>query len=101
MGAGFLMVFFDTVFLLAALRTEVVGACAVGRDGRCGTIPRVVARWVTHEEQRLSRSALSSLATSRGPSSLVPQYVVVVKLLVSGTCHSADALVTLLSRRTH
>jgi hypothetical protein len=83
LGAGFLIVrlaavffaavFFAAVFLAAALATEVVGACAIGRDGRCGSILRVVAMWVTHEEQRPSRSALSSLATSIGPSSVVPQ----------------------------
>ncbi len=106
LGAGFLIVFFAAVvfaavFLAAALATEVVDECAIGGDGRCGMIPRVVARDVTHEEQRPSRSAFSSLVTSSDPSSFVPQYVVVVKLLVRGTCHSADALVTRLSRRTH
>jgi hypothetical protein len=73
LGAGFLIVFFAAVFLAAALGIEVVGACAIGRDGRCGTIPSVVARWVTHEEQRPSRSAFSSLVTSSDPSSFVPQ----------------------------
>lgn len=101
LGAGFLDVFFAAVFLAAALFTGVVRACAIGRDCRCATTPCVGARWVTHEEQRPSRSALSSLATSSGPARSVSQYVVVVKLLIRGICHSAEAPVTRLNRRTH
>ena len=101
MGAGFLTVVFAAVFLAIALFTGVVRACAIGREPFRGTIPCVVARWVTHGEQRPSCSALSSLATSSGPLSSVPQYVVVVKLLVCGICHSTEALVTRLSKRTH
>jgi len=73
LGTGFLIVFFVAVFFAAALATEVVGACAIGRDGRCGASPSVVARIVTHVEQRPSRSAFSSLVTSSDPSSFVPQ----------------------------
>ena len=101
MGPGFLTVLFAAVFLAPALLTGDVSVRAIGRDARCGTIPGVVGRWVTHREQRPSRSALSSLATSSGPASILSQYVVVVKLLVRGTCHSAEAPVTRLSRRTH
>jgi len=48
-GAGFLIVFlaavfFAVAFLAAALATEVVDECAIGGDGRCGMISRVVAR---------------------------------------------------------
>jgi hypothetical protein len=101
LGTGFLTVVFAAVFLAAALFTGVVLAWAVGWDARSGTIPWFVARWVTHGEQRPSRSALSSLATSSGPARSVSQYVVVVKLLIRGICHSAEALVTRLNRRTH
>ena len=101
LGAGFLTVVFAPVRLAAAFFTGVIRAWAIGRDTRCGTIPCVVARRVTQDEQRPSRSALSSLAISSDPSSSVPQYVVVVKLLVRGTCHSAEALVTRLRTRSH
>lgn len=101
MGVGFLTVFFAAVLLAAVVFAGEAGVCAIGRDARCGTIRCVGARWVTHREQRPSRSALSSLATSSGPARFFPQYVVVVKLLLRGTCHSAEAPVTRLSRRTH
>jgi hypothetical protein len=101
LGAGFLTVLFAAVFLAAAFFTGVVRAWAIGRDTRSATIPCVVARWVTQDEQRPSRSALSSLATSSDPPSSVSQYVVVVKLLVRGICHSAEALVTRLRTRSH
>ncbi len=101
MGGDFLTVLFAAAFLAAPFFIGVVRASAAGRDTRCGTIPCVVARRVTQDEQRPSRSALSSLAISSGPSSSVPQYVVVVKLLVRGICHSAEALVTRLRTRSH
>ena len=73
LGAGFLTIF-AAISSAAALFTGVIRAWAIGRDARCGTIPSVVARCVTHGEQRPSRSALSSLATSSGPASSVPQW---------------------------
>jgi hypothetical protein len=101
-AVGFLTFVLAAVFLgVATLFTADVGLCAVGRDARCGTIAGVVACWKTHGAQRPSRSALSSLATSSGPTSSLPQYVVVVKLFVLGMCHSAEAAATRLSRRTH
>jgi len=73
LGAGLLTILFAAAFLAAALFTGGVGACALGWDARCGTIPGVVGRCVTHCEQRPWRSALSSLATSSGPASSLPQ----------------------------
>jgi hypothetical protein len=86
-AVGFLTTVFAAVFLgVATLFTADVGLCAC---------------WKTHGAHRPSRSALSSLATSSGPTSSLPQYVVVAKLFVLGTCHSAEAAATRLSRRTH
>ncbi len=100
-GAGFRIVFPGVVFVATALLSGVGRFSAIGRDARCGTIPGAVGRWATHDEQRPSRSALSSLATSSDPASSLPQYVVVVKLLVRGICHSAEVPLIRLSRRTH
>ena len=98
LGAVVVTVFFATALLAAAPFTGDVGA--IGRDAR-GATPSVDASWVMHSEQRPSRWALSSLATSSDPASSLLQYVVVVKLFIRGTCHSAEALVPRLSRRTH
>src|SRR5713226_1915362 len=73
LGAVVLTVFFGMVFLAAAPLTGDAGVCAIGRDCRCGTIASVGARRVMHREQRPSRSALSSLATSSDPASSLPQ----------------------------
>jgi len=105
LGAGLLAVFFAAVlfvvFFTAAFLTGDVRACATGRGIAFCAVRSCAARRVAHEEQRPSRMAFSSVATSIAPSSTVPQYVVVAKLLVCGACHSAAAGVTWWSGRTH